>query len=248
MKKTGLLLFALALAGLGMKAQSLEIRDFQDTNKVYKNGDTITFYISSLSDSYENSFVTVKNISGDEVVTNLRQRVLNRLENAEYAFCYGNCYEDNKAEVMEGSMTVAAGQITDELCVMDYSPKGSAGTTYVRYTFFNTAAPEDSACVVLKYDDSKLSIAQTAKNGVRLSCYPNPAHQSVQIRLQGVSALQQPVLRICNLLGTALCEQTLGAEETQVRVDVSQWSNGIYFYSILDGSKNIATQKMIVSH
>lgn len=250
MKKTSLLLSVLALAVLGAKAQSLEIHDFSNTGKVYQNGDTITFYISSLTGNYENTFVSVKNISENTCSTNLRQRVLNRLENAEYAFCYGNCYEDNHEEVMEGEATVsiAAGEFAEDLCIMDFSPNGSEGASCVRYTFFNTADSTDTACIVIRYDDSKLGLARTAKNEVRISSYPNPAHQNVQISIHGASALQQPMLRVCNLLGTVVYEQTLNAQENQVRVDVSQWKNGIYFYAIWDGSNNIATQKMIVAH
>jgi hypothetical protein len=234
----------------GIYAQSLEIHDFKDNTKSYKNGDTIRILLPSLDQQQENTLVTVKNISSTDINTSLKQRVLNRIPNALYSFCFGNCYEDNLEPVMigESTVTIPAGSFSDDLCVMDYNPNGQAGTTYVRYTFFNNDNPADSACVIIKYDDSEVSIAKNEPKTLKMGVFPNPCNNAASIRIQGGESLQQPVLRICNLLGNVLSEEALPSGNTTVKVDVSQWTNGIYFYSVWDGDRNLGTQKMIVAH
>ena len=231
-------------------AQSLEIHDFKDNTKSYRNGDTISILLSSLNQKQENVLVTVKNINTTDVNTRLRQRVLNRIPGAAYSFCFGNCYEDNQEEVLTGEsiITIPAGTCTDELCIMDYDPNGKAGTTYVRYTFFNSDNNNDSACIVIKYDDSHVSIASHENKTLKMSVFPNPCNAVATIRIQSFEPMRNPVLRVCNLLGTVVYEMELASENATVKLDVSEWNSGIYFYSVWEGNRNYGTQKMIVAH
>lgn len=231
-------------------AQSLEIHDFKDNTKSYRNGDTISILLSSLNQKQENVLVTVKNINTTDVNTRLRQRVLNRIPGAAYSFCFGNCYEDNQEEVLTGEsiITIPAGGFTDELCIMDYDPNGKAGTTYVRYTFFNSDNNDDSACIVIKYDDSHVSIANHENKTLKMSVFPNPCNAVATIRIQSFEPMRNPVLRVCNLLGTVVYEMELASENATVKLDVSEWNSGIYFYSVWEGDRNYGTQKMIVAH
>ena len=248
--KKYLLLAALPFLMGSHYAQSIEIHDFKNNTKVYKNGDTIHILLSSLNQKQENVLVTVKNINTSDINTQLRQRVLNRIPGAAYSFCYGNCYEDNQEAVLTGEsiITIPANSFTDELCMMDYDPNGNPGTTYVRYTFYNSDNNDDSACVVVKYDDSHVAVAKHGDKTLKMSVYPNPCNTSATIRIQGCEAMRQPVLRVCNLLGTVVYETELAAENATVKIDVSQWNSGIYFYSVWEGDRNNGTQKMIVAH
>ncbi len=248
--KKYLLLAAFPLLIGGLYAQSLEIHNFKNNNKVYKNGDTISILLSSLNQKQENVLVTVKNINTSDVNTQLRQRVLNRIPGAAYSFCYGNCYEDNQEAVLtgDGIITIPANSFSDELCMMDYDPNGNPGTTYVRYTFYNTENNNDSACVVVKYDDSHVAIAKHENKTLKMNVYPNPCNAAATIRIQGCEPMLKPMLRVCNLLGTVVYEMELASENATVKLDVSEWNSGIYFYSVWEGDRNYGTQKMIVAH
>ena len=249
-----LYIFAITLSTMALFAQgqtesSFRLYKLNDTTIVYHNGDTIEIPMLSLDKAQENALISVKNISTSDITANMRQRVLNRIEGATYSFCFGNCYEDNGQEVLEGESTVSikAGQFAEDLCIMDYNPNGNAGTTYVRYTVYNVDSTDDSTCVVIKYDDSKVAIAASEAEEMRLSVYPNPASTTARIHISGCN-LQQPELRICNLLGSVVYSQKISAAEQTILVNVNDWNNGVYFYSIWNGNKNISTQKMIVAH
>jgi hypothetical protein len=250
MKKISLL-FACAFIICGACAQSIQLHKFSDTSKVYRNGDTITILIRSLDEKQENILVSVRNISSTAIRANLSQRVLNRIPEAQYSFCFGNCYEDNFEPVLTGetSVTIQAGSYAEDLCMMDYDPNGQAGTTCVLYTFFNENDRNDSTSVIVKYDDSRVRVAEREETtDIRISAYPNPINSTAHIRINGGERLDQPVLRICNLLGTIVHEEPVSRGNSIVHIDVNRWSNGIYFYSIWDGDRNLSTQKMIISH
>ena len=81
-----------------------------------------------------------------------------------------------------------------------------------------------------------------------MNVYPNPCDATATIRIQGCEPMLQPTLRVCNLLGNVVYETELQAGNNIVRIDVSQWNSGIYFYSVWEGDRNNGTQKMIVAH
>lgn len=250
-----LYIFAITLSTMALFAQepaesSFRLYKLNDTTVVYHNGDTIEIPMLSLDKAQENALINVKNISTSDITANMRQRVLNRVEGATYSFCFGNCYEDNGNAVLEGEtpVSIKAGLFAEDLCVMDYNPNGNAGTTCVRYTIYNVNSPDDSTCVVIKYNDKHVGINESEQYpALRMSVYPNPASTITRIHINGCN-FQQPELRICNLLGSVIFQQKITSAEQTISIDVNNWNNGVYFYSIWNGSKNICTQKMIVAH
>ena len=249
MKK--LLLWAAAPLLMGpLCAQNIALYSFKDEDKVLANGDTITVFLPSLDQPQENVLVKVKNIGPNAIRTNLRQRVINRIQGATYSFCYGNCYEDNFEAVLTGDaiVNILSGGFSEDLCIMDYNPNGKAGTTFVLYTFFNTDTPEDTASVVIRYDDGHVAVSDADAKAFRMSVSPNPASGNARISVQGYETLKHPVLRVSNLLGITVFEKQITPGAGSFQVDVSSWKSGVYFYSVWDGDRNIGTKKMIVSH
>lgn len=229
---------------------SFRIYNFTDTTITYKNGDTIVIMLQSLDNKQENALINVRNIGTSDISANMRQRVHNRIEGAAYSFCFGNCYEDNGSAVLTGDspVMIKAGQFCEDLCMIDYDPNGKAGTTCVRYTVFNVDNVSDTSSIIVKYDDSQASgVNVSERTALRLSVYPNPATTTVRIHISGCN-YRQPELRICNLLGSVIYQQKINTADQTVTIDVNNWNNGVYFYSIWDGSKNVCTQKMIVAH
>ena len=64
---------------------------------------------------------------------------------------------------------------------------------------------------------------------VNISIYPNPASSTITIHQSTPSPNQQ--LLITNILGEEIYHQAIN-NSTQTTIDVSQWSNGVYFYQI----------------
>ena len=75
-----------------------------------------------------------------------------------------------------------------------------------------------------------------------VSIYPNPASSTIIIHQSTQSHNQQ--LLITNILGEEIYHQAIN-NSTQTTIDVSQWSNGVYFYQ-LRGDKETLQGKFVV--
>jgi type IX secretion system substrate protein/PKD domain-containing protein len=78
-----------------------------------------------------------------------------------------------------------------------------------------------------------------AQNEIKI--YPNPASSSITI-LQSTPSTNQQLL-ITNILGEEIYHQAIN-NTTLTTIDVSQWSNGVYFYQI-QGDKEILQGKFV---
>jgi hypothetical protein len=74
--------------------------------------------------------------------------------------------------------------------------------------------------------------------------YPNPAEEMINII--PINEIKSGTLTITNLLGEEIYTQKIDAQD-RISVNVSEFSNGIYFASILSAGYK-STQKIIVAH
>lgn len=231
-----------------INAQSLKLYDFSNKEKAYKNGDTIELWVSAYDNKMENILVAPKNIGANAITVNVKQTVLNRIEGNEYSFCWGSCYEDNFEPTMYGdpdmAVNINSNSFCEEICIFDFTAK-NPGITYVRYTFFDMSNNNDSACIILKYNDEKVAVPALNKETVQLNSYPNPCNDKVRIEW-GNEAYNGMHIRICNILGVCIFEQTVSGNS--LNLSVSDWPSGIYFYTLYDNNQAIGTKKMTIKH
>jgi Leucine-rich repeat (LRR) protein len=69
-----------------------------------------------------------------------------------------------------------------------------------------------------------------------ISIYPNPASSTITIHQLFPSPNQQ--LLITNILGEEIYHQSIN-NSTQTTIDISQWSNGVYFYQIRNDKETL---------
>lgn len=83
--------------------------------------------------------------------------------------------------------------------------------------------------------------------GKLFSVYPNPANQSIQLKVAPISSTGK--LTVCNLLGNVVVEKELSASSvhSDENVNSSQWPAGLYLIQLKSGNK-ITTHKILVKH
>ena len=74
-----------------------------------------------------------------------------------------------------------------------------------------------------------VSVKEVGKINYDISIYPNPASSAITIHQSSPSPNQQ--LLITNILGEEIYHQAIN-NSSQTTIDVSHWSNGVYFYQI----------------
>ncbi|QQS29475.1 MAG: T9SS type A sorting domain-containing protein [Sphingobacteriales bacterium] len=86
-----------------------------------------------------------------------------------------------------------------------------------------------------------------AANSDLISLYPNPASKHLQIQYNLPSKTEATV-EIYNALGKCIYRQAV-SENGNLHLNISNWSNGIYFYRLLQNGKTVVSNKlMVVQH
>jgi len=78
---------------------------------------------------------------------------------------------------------------------------------------------------------------------VKISLYPNPANESVTIEVP--ENMDRSELIFTNMIGQTVLRKNVTS--TSVTMDLTGFSNGIYFVHVQNGNQRI-TKKLIVQH
>ena len=113
------------------------------------------------------------------------------------------------------------------------------------FTFSNYDNSDDCTSVIFKlvYDPTSIETTPVAS---KLRAYPNPASDNVTIEYAYAGNSNAVNLVIKNLVGATLYTKKLDVNGNKVKVDVSEYSSGIYFYSIEADGRPLVTKKLLV--
>ncbi len=124
----------------------------------------------------------------------------------------------------------------------------TSGTTQdindVSSTSTLTAYAVGNGGVILKRALST-GITQYSNTNTQVSVYPNPVTSTATFKING-SQGNNYSLSIIDFTGREV-KQIEKIASSEFTISRDELSNGIYFYSLLDGEKNIATGKLVVS-
>ena len=235
MKKLLLLFTTLALVNIYMFAQDIALYDL-DLNNV--NGTDI--YIHEL---HNNEFVVdllVANSSANAIDVIFKKSYISLDAGITEYFCVGaTCFLPSSME--SGAMNVAAGGIHPDTCFAHFLPGASTIPSIIRYTIYNAANPEDSASVVVHFND-ELSVREA--NDIVFEMYPNPASEFINVdyKLNDGNNL----FTIYNMLGTEVKEIRLSDFAGSTFVNVSDLNSGVYFYSIRQEKDVLKTGRLVI--
>ena len=93
------------------------------------------------------------------------------------------------------------------------------------------------------YAPTVVATENKGENTVELFAQPNPATNNVSIKVGDLPSGKN-TLRICNLLGETVYQRAIQANETAT-IDLSNWANGAYLYSIQAENGSILASKRL---
>lgn len=117
----------------------------------------------------------------------------------------------------------------------NYVPEGkSVASTVVRME-------SDAGFVefLVEIDGELLSVSELPST---TKIYPNPANN--QVRIESEKGIES--LRVYNMMGILV--ETVPAGSNTVNVNLSQYSNGVYFFNIRQSDGTVINQRVVVSH
>ena len=228
---------------IGLYAQSLEISNSFGT---YKNGDTITLTYTDIPATISAKF-SVTNISNSIVSIKAKRTEIDTITGSINYFCdWHNCYPPTTS-VSEVAYDLGAGKIFKPFLV-DYKPEGNAGVSTVMYTLFDVNNPSDSTAIIIRYlAGSGVGIEDATSNIEVSNIFPNPAKNSVSLNYN-LNGATNARLVIRNILGSVVKSQEVSGNSGRINLNVSDLTNGVYFYSFLVNEVAVKSTKLIIQH
>lgn len=243
MKK--LLLFAVVCIALvsNLHAQNLTL---SYSGGAIANGDTIV--VTGDTGTTLIAYAYVTNHASSSLDVNCRKKYLSVIPGTENTFCWGTCYLEN---IFTSSqyVTISAGDTVYDFSA-DYKAKGHIGSSYILYTFFNKANSNDSISVVVQFFANATGIGETAMENIEFpAAFPNPCAEQV---IFSYTLPEDPSgvygLTIRDVTGNIVYTASLSGNRGVQKLDVSEFANGIYFYSLMVDRHSRYTRKLVIQH
>jgi hypothetical protein len=219
-------------------------------------GDTVTVQ-GDPSDTELVFEAILTNNSEDTVAFKLQRRLILLLDGTTTSYCWGtSCFPPNNMDsidVARDTVLLAPNQATPEgkfsghYLAEDFGELTVVGTSMIEYKFFNEEDEDDNVTVVVKFVTTPDGIVDQLMNNAFISdLYPNPATSFVTINYDLPQEVTNASVRIINILGSVVKNEVMNKNATSLRMDISDLTNGVYFYSIVINDKVYKTKKLIV--
>ena len=179
--------------------------------------------------------------TGDEDVTITCERVVKSEEVGSNYFCWGSCYGP---QVSQGDLTLVPG-IQNIFNAhfgahQDWIPIDGAEMT-IEYHFYERTGEHMVFEIYFKYDPD--SVEENFSNMLS-NAYPNPASNFVNFDVE-MQNVQSASIAIYNMMGQEVIRQDIN--DSHVSINVSDLTDGVYFYSLIVNNETVKTNKLVIS-
>ena len=234
----------LTMATVATFAQSLTMT--YEGNTV-NNGDTLEVIVTQLNTTID-YYLDLTNVTDNDINMIVYKNDLDMVEGASSSLCIGGtCFPPTTTE--SNPITIAAHSTLAHATSQNAFHLGyktpAAGTSYVMFTFANYDNSDDCTSMVFKLVCDPTNI-ETVLSASKLRAYPNPASDNVTVEYAVSGNVGKAQLVIKNMLGATLYTRNIDVNATKVKVDVSEYPSGIYFYSIEADGRPLVTKKLLV--
>ncbi|MEI6455252.1 MAG: T9SS type A sorting domain-containing protein [bacterium] len=244
MKKLLLITWFLSVATYLGYSQSIVLFD-SVTGQLANNATILKSGVTNAEEIVQH--LGVKNNTGAAINVMCKKAYINILEGTMNVFCWGICFGP---DVFVSPETISIDpEVTNFLDFSGhYIPSTFSGISTIRYTFWVDGNPNDSACVNINFAAYPLGINNPEQKAVLSQAYPNPAVTNVGFDYTISNGNVPSSIIIRNVLGSVVKEEMISDASGKISFDVSNLSNGIYFYSLVVNGERIITRKMVVKH
>jgi Secretion system C-terminal sorting domain len=224
----------LVLAYAGSRAQSFTLVNPQ------------THYYNSNVAQVSQGFATIHNGAGSALDV-MVERTVNILAPGHTGyFCWDVCY-GTSVNMSTGFLTVQPNADNSSF-YCDIDPHGAAGLDTVCYRFFDSNNASDNVDICMYFDiGTGITTVDASQMSPLSVASPNPANTLSGINYY-TDVTKNPKLVIYDLLGSKVFETNLVQKQGAFILNVSDFKQGIYVYSLIENGKSIATRKLVVTH
>ena len=242
MKKFLLSLVLLAFAGIA-SAQTLH---FEYEGEHVQPGNFSV--IAPINDFMELAFeMNIINLS-DGDLNIVCDRVIKSENVGLNYFCWGACLAPH---VDSGSNIAVAG--VPSLFSAHFMPLNENGEAElgmeitIEYTFYDERNPEDKYVFEVYFKHSGVSVVDYNNVEIFSNAYPNPARNVVSFDYNMPFDAQSASVAIYNMMGQEVIRQDVNVGGSRLDINVSDLTDGVYFYSLIVNNQAVKTNKLVIS-
>lgn len=240
MKKTSIISFFFFITTISF-SQNLALFDDQG---IVPNGESINVF-GMVNDSTIISYISVINQSASVISVKVIRHPINIVPGTINYYCWGQCYTAD-TDTSEQTIHIAANDTSYDFSG-EYQPQMRAGTSVIRYLFYNINNASDTISFTAHYVVEPLEINSPVNNKFEISnAYPNPAYDNTTIKytLPKNSGNARLIIRDC--IGAIVKDQPLTINSVKITINLSDLMEGIYFYSVIADGSALCTRKLVV--
>lgn len=214
---------------------------------------TLSFWIPAVENSAEyvdGKHFTVTNTSASTITLRVRKTNISMVDpGAQSLFCTGlNCY--SPMQTLSNSEPLNSQAMFDLKC--EYKTAMMAGVSRVQYTIFDVNNTSDSLSFIIDYNISTGPASVQNQLVVKPSVtnpMPNPATGVFSMGYKmGTTSLNDTKVVVYNMLGAVVLENEITETEGIIRMDAGTLSAGVYFCTLVNNGRQLATRRLVVTH
>lgn len=234
-KKLLLSLVLLVFAGY-MSAQTLVFT--QDGEPISPG----TYYvIGDIDEMGELKFEMDVTNNGNEAVDIICEKVeISTVDNTLNYFCWGQCMGPNV--FISQPVNMEPGIPT--LFSAHFMPNATGDEIHMEYHFYQEGGEHFVFDVTFKY--SLESVVDLNDTDVFSNAYPNPASNIVSFDYDLPSNVENAQVTIYNMMGQEVIRQDINGNAGKLDINISDLSEGVYFYSLIINNKTQRTNKLVI--
>lgn len=182
----------------------------------------------------------------------VRKHEIEIAEGSSVAFCWNDfCFSPAVTEVEDPIALEPGEQSGENDFYTEIYPQNTEGTSTVQYEFYSDRDDFEAVFVTVIFEigqNTSTNDPFSAGNYNLSSPYPNPASNFTNINYNIPAANGATELVIRNLVGKMVYKTPLDIASNKLRINTSNFSNGIYIYSLVHNGQTIESRRLMVSN
>ena len=204
--------------------------------------------IGNVNDFMEMAFeMNVTNVTDTDLNIVCEREILSSTGGSNY-FCWGACLGPN---IDSGSFLTNPG--VPSIFSAHFMPLNENWELVeglelsIKYHFYDERNPEDKYTfeVYFRYDVDAVEDYSSVE--VFSNAYPNPASNVVSFDYNMPFDAQSASVAIYNMMGQEVIRQDVNVGGSRMSINVSDLTDGVYFYSLIVNNQAVKTNKLVVS-
>ena len=224
-------------------AQNIEVFEKETGEKIESGASYVVFGDGAetwgeLSIEFDVMALDRLTLIGEKVENNVIENTLNYI-------CFGQClsptmYVSNPTEANPGDTLVFSAHY------MSQTGEPVFGEQSMTYYIYEESNPDAKFVINVIFKYSLENISEFNSENVFSNAYPTPASKTVNFDYNFPADVNSAEISICNIMGQEVMRNEINGMSGKASINVSDLTDGVYFYSLIINGKVEKSNKIVV--